>query len=46
MNGTGKKILAFIGKVVAFILIAAGVIVLLAERMQETSFVNFIRSLI
>lgn len=45
MKITITKIVSFVGKAVAFILITLFVILLIAERFQETSFVNFIRSL-
>jgi hypothetical protein len=43
------KVLSAMGKVVTFILIALGVLLLIAERLHETFFspvVNFIRSII
>ena len=43
------KVLSAMGKAVMFILIALGVLLLLAERLHETFFspvVNFIRSMI
>jgi hypothetical protein len=39
------KIMRWAGRAVLFILMAFGVMLLLAERFQETSFLNFIRSL-
>lgn len=45
MKVTIAKLLRFLGKVVTFVVIAAGVMLLIAERMHENSFVNFIRAL-
>ncbi|MFK2891229.1 hypothetical protein [Dyella flagellata] len=45
MKITIRKVLNRVGKALMFVLIAAGVLLLLAERFQENSFVNFIRSL-
>ena len=45
MKATVAKIVGWIGRAVLFILVAAGAMLLLAERFHETSFVNFIRSL-
>ena len=45
MKVSVAKIVKVMGKIVAFVLIAAGVVLLLAERMHEGPFTNFIRSL-
>jgi hypothetical protein len=45
MKITVVKILRLVGKAVTFILVAAGVVLLLAERLHEAPFVNFIRTL-
>lgn len=45
MKITVGKIVRWAGKAVLFVVIAAGVVLMIAERFQETSFVNFIRSL-
>lgn len=45
MKITVTKIVRLAGKAVLFILVAAGVVLLLAERFQETSLINFMRSL-
>lgn len=45
MKITFTKIVRLAGKAVLFILVAAGVVLLLAERFQETSLINFMRSL-
>jgi hypothetical protein len=45
MKVTVAKVLGLMGKAVMYILIAAGVFLLLAERLHETPFLNFVRSL-
>ena len=45
MKANITKILGWMGRIVLFVLVAAGAMLLLAERFHETSFVNFIRSL-
>lgn len=45
MKVTVAKLLRLLGKVVTFVVIVAGVMLLIAERMHENSFVNFIRAL-
>lgn len=45
MKATVMKLLRWLGKALMFVLIVAGTIFLIAERFHETSFTNFIRSL-
>ncbi|WP_233840330.1 hypothetical protein [Dyella sp. 2HG41-7] len=45
MKITVGKIVSWVGKAILFVLAAIGVVLLIAERFQETSFINFIRSL-
>lgn len=45
MKTTVGRIVRWVGKAVLFVLAAVGVVFLIAERFQETSFLNFVRSL-